>query len=293
MQTSKDTVRPRQKNRSGLKSSAKSNALSNSTPEGLESLGKNLEAVIAQVAVECSRSNETMRGLTGRLLQAQEEERRRIARELHDGLNQQLAMLAVELGVLARQVPDDLSALRNQILTLRNRTEGFSNDLRNTTHHIHPAALEHLGLASALRSHCVDFSRRQHVHVWFTVAGEMGHIPNEVALSLYRIAQEGLQNVAKHSGAREAWVKVASNRHNLHLVIVDKGCGFARWRAKTNLGLGLVSIRERVQLVHGSLSVKSEPGEGTRIEVHVPITWKDLNYEDEPKHENGEGFISP
>jgi signal transduction histidine kinase len=285
MQTSKHVARPRQKTRSGLRPSSQSHALSDNAPESLESLGKYLEGLIAEVAVERSRSSEALRDLMGRLLQAQEEERRWIARELHDGLNQQLAMLAVELGVLARQVPDDLSSLRNQILALRNRTEGFSNDLRNMTHHIHPAALEHLGLVSALRSHCVDFSRHQHVHVWFTVAGEVGHIPSEVALSLYRIAQEGLRNVAKHSGAQEAWVNVARDRRNLYLVIVDKGSGFARWQARTNRGPGLVSIRERVQLLHGSLSVKSAPGEGTRIEVHVPITWKELNNEYEPKHQ--------
>jgi signal transduction histidine kinase len=261
-------------------------------PENLESLGKDLEAVIAEVAVECNRSAKTLRGLTGRLLQAQDEERRRIARELHDGLNQQLAMLTVELGVLAHQVPDNLSALRNQILMLRNRTEGFSNDLRNMTHHIHPAALEHLGLVSALRSHCVEFSRHKRVQVWFTVSVEMGHIPSEVALSLYRIAQEGLRNVAKHSGAQEAWVKVVRDRHKLTLVIVDKGAGFTRWRDRTNLGLGLVSIRERVQLMHGSMSVKSAPGEGTQIEVHVPITWKEPNDEYEPKHQTDESVVS-
>jgi signal transduction histidine kinase len=257
----------------------------------LESLGRDLEVVICKVAAERNRSGAALKQLTGRLLQAQEEERRRLARELHDGLNQQLAMLTVELGVLARQVPDDLARLRDEILNLRRRTEELSNDVRNMTHHLHPGALEHLGLVPALRSHCSDFSRHQHIQVRFTAEGEVGHIPREVALSLYRIAQEALRNVAKHSGAREAWVEIARRGHHLRLLVLDEGRGFAPSKTKGNLGLGLISIKERVQLIHGSLSVSSAPEHGTRIEVYVPISWKEAVNHDR-KHQETTSIAS-
>ncbi len=140
---------------------------------GPDFLGKSLESIIAGVAVERTRADEALRALTGRLIEAQEMERRRLARELHDGLNQQLAMLAVELGMLARQVPESSATIRDQLLNLRDRAERFCNDLRHMTHQLHPAALEHLGLVSALRSHCAEFSRHQEMRVWFDVSSEV------------------------------------------------------------------------------------------------------------------------
>ena len=245
----------------------------------VEPFGRSLERIIAKVSLERNRSGEALQALTGKLLQAQEEERRRLARELHDGLNQELAMLAVELGVLARQGPDNLPAFRDQLSHLRDRTERLSNDLRATTHRLHPAVLEHLGLVSALRSYCAEFSRLEGIQVWLSIEKELGKVSTEVALSLYRIAQEALRNVAKHSGAREAWVKMARKRHTLHLVIVDKGAGFSPEETKAWLGLGLISMQERVQLVRGFLTIKAAPQEGTRIEVCVPITSKELQRE--------------
>ena len=142
------------------------------------------------------------------------------------------------------------------------------------THHLHPATLEHLGLVSALRSHCVEFSRCQPVQVRFTAQGDVGQVPREMALSLYRIAQEALRNIAKHASTLEAWVRIARKGHNLSLVILDEGCGFIPLRTQRAAGLGLISIKERAQLVHGAVSVKSAPGLGTRIEINVPISWK-------------------
>jgi two-component system NarL family sensor kinase len=275
MRAWKDVVRPKESSQGRSRPRPERPALSSNRAEVLEFPGRGLEGVICKVAEERNRAGKALRYLTGRLLQAQEEERRRLARELHDGLNQQLAMLAVELGILAREVPDDQARLRDQILNLRSRTEAVSNDVRSMTHHLHPAALEHLGLVSALRIHCTDFSRHEHVRVRFTAQGEVGRMPDDVALSLYRIAQEALRNVAKHSGAPEAWVNVSRRGHYLRLLVVDEGCGFVPSKTKKSLGLGLVSIKERVQLVHGFLSVKSAPEQGTRIEVDVPISWKE------------------
>ncbi len=243
-----------------------------------------LESVIVGGARERSRVGEAMQILTGKLLQAQEEERRRIARDLHDGLNQQLAVLAIELGMLARQVPKESPVILEQLLSLRDRTEALSNDLRQVTHQLHPAVLEHLGLISALRSQCVEFSQREGIHAWFAVEQELGPVPFDVAICLYRIAQEVLRNVSKHSGAREAWVKITRNPDTIRLSIVDKGVGFNRDAVREIEGLGLVSIQERVQMVKGQLTVRSAPNEGTRIEVQVPITWKEQKSEHAKKH---------
>src|SRR4030095_7230744 len=238
---------------------------------GPDFLGKSLESIIAGVAVERTRADEALRALTGRLIEAQEMERRRLARELHDGLNQQLAMLAVELGMLARQVPESSAAIRDQLLNLRDRAERFSNDLRHMTHQLHPAALEHLGLVSALRGHCAEFSRHEAMRVCFHVSGEVRSTSPEVAVCLYRIAQEAIRNAAKHSQAKEAWVEIRQQRDGIRLSVVDKGVGFDLRTLKAGRGLGLVSMRERVELISGSLTIKSAPGEGTCVEVRVPM----------------------
>jgi signal transduction histidine kinase len=236
-----------------------------------EFMGKTLESIIAGVAVERTRADEALRVLTGRLIQAQEEERRRLARELHDGLNQQLAMLAVELGMLGQQVSEDGQGIREQLLRLRDRAEGLCNDLRRMTHQLHPAALEHLGLVAAVRSHCLEFSRNEGISVSFEVAGTVGWLRPEVSVSLYRIAQEALRNVAKHSGGEHAWVEIGQQGGHVRLSVVDRGVGFDLRTAKAGKGLGIISMRERVQLVSGTVVIESAPGRGTVVEVRVPV----------------------
>jgi signal transduction histidine kinase len=179
-------------------------------------------------------------------------------------------MLAVELGMLAPKVPEDAAMVRDQLFRLRDRAERLSNDLRHMTHQLHPAALEHLGLVSALRSHCAEFSRLEGMRVWFHVSGEVRSTNPEVAVCLYRIAQEAIRNAAKHSHAKEAWVEIRQQRDAIRLSIVDKGVGFDLRMLKAGRGLGLVSMRERVELISGSLTITSAPGEGTWVEVRVP-----------------------
>jgi signal transduction histidine kinase len=250
---------------------------------GPDILGRSLESIIAGVAVERTRADKALQALTGRLIEAQEAERRRLARELHDGLNQQLAMLAVELGMLGQQIPDSAAAIRDQLFKLRDRAERFCIDLRHMTHQLHPAALEHLGLVSALRSHCTEFNQHEAMRVWFQVASEVRSRDPDVAVCLYRIAQEGIRNAAKHSHAKEAWVEIGGHRDVIRLTIKDKGVGFDLRTLKVGRGLGLVSMRERVQLISGSLNINSAPGEGTCIEVRVPaVSERQMN----PKRRN-------
>jgi signal transduction histidine kinase len=183
-------------------------------------------------------------------------------------------MFAVELGLLARQAPSEATALIESILNLRQRAEGLSNDLRLITHQLHPAALEHLGLISALRSLCGEFSRHEGIRVWFSVERELGRVPSDIAICLYRIAQEALRNVVKHSGSSVAWVRIAESRAEIQLSIEDRGVGF-KLHTSATAGLGLVSMQERVQIVQGKLNIRSAPGAGTLIRVYVPITWKE------------------
>jgi signal transduction histidine kinase len=234
-------------------------------------LGNTLKSIIARVAVERTRTYEALRALTSKLIETQEEERRRLARELHDGLNQQLAMLAVELGMLVQQVSEETPTIREQLLRLRDCAERLCNDLRHMTHQLHPAALEHLGLVSALRSHCAEVGRSEGIKVWFQVGAELGSIPRELAVCLYRITQEALRNVAKHSRAQEAWVAIGRYREGIRLSIVDKGVGFDLRMPKAGEALGIVSMRERVQLLSGCVTIKSVPGEGTCVEVLIPL----------------------
>jgi signal transduction histidine kinase len=236
-----------------------------------DSLGKNLENIIAGVAVERKRVGRALRLFAGRLIQAQEEERRRLARELHDGLSQQLAMLTVELGMAAKQIPENTPSIREQLSKLRDRTERLADDLRRMTHRLHPAALEHLGLVSALRSHCSEVGEDEGIKVRFRVLSEFGPVRPEAAICLYRIAQEALRNVSKHSRAREAWVEIEQKGDEILLAIVDNGVGFDGEAPKGGKCLGLISMRERVQMLGGTIKIKSAPGEGTQLNVRVSL----------------------
>jgi len=239
--------------------------------------GGALENAIAHVALERSRAGKALQILTGKLMQAQEEERRRIGRELHDGLNQEFAMFAVELGILARQAPAGAEIFIESILNLRQRAEGLSDDIRRISHQLHPATLEHLGLHCALRSLCAEFTRRSGIRVSFSIEQEKEDfewIPPHIAICLYRITQEALRNVGKHSGAREAWIRIRHKRGGIELTIIDKGVGFDLSSA-TTAGLGLVSMEERVQIVQGYFHIESAPDEGTAIRITVPVAWKE------------------
>jgi signal transduction histidine kinase len=148
----------------------------------------------------------------------------------------------------------------------------LSDDLRNAAHRLHPSALEHFGVVAALESHCSEFAKLHRIQVKFTHGSVPESIPVEVALCLYRITQECLNNVAKHSGAREVVVAIKKREENIFLSITDDGTGFDPGQVADKKGLGIVGIRERVRLVDGTVSILSEPGHGTQIEVRVPLT---------------------
>ncbi|HEY1207071.1 MAG: chemotaxis protein CheB [Bryobacteraceae bacterium] len=218
------------------------------------------------------QSQEELRRLTASLFTTQEEERKRLARELHDDMNQRMAMLANEVNLLERDLPGSADLVRDQLRSLRERVEQLSDDLRRAAHQLHPSSLEHFGLVAALKSHCPDFSKLYPIRLRFTHRRVPASIPFDVSLCLYRVAQECLHNVAKHSGAKEATLALRGEKGGLLLSVTDKGGGFDPELVADQSGLGIVGIRERVRLVGGSVSIHSRPGHGAVIDVRVPLS---------------------
>jgi signal transduction histidine kinase len=180
-------------------------------------------------------------------------------------------MLAVEAEALEQQLPVSQIPIRDRLGSLKGRLIELSDDLRRMAYQLHPSILEHLGLAVALRSYCAEFSERERIKARFVHRDVPEALPQDVALCLYRVAQEGLRNVAKHSGSSRVTVSLAGVQHGVRLSITDFGAGFDPESVKSTGGLGLISMQERVRMMQGSITVASRPGRGTRIEVRIPL----------------------
>jgi signal transduction histidine kinase len=215
-------------------------------------------------------SREELRLLTGRLLEAQEAERRRIARELHDDVNQALALVAVEMDLLGGALEGLAPRTAARVRELSARVKEVSSSVHDLSHQLHPSKLEQLGLVAAVRGVCQELRYRHDLDLTFSHADVPGAVPAATALCVYRIAQEALRNVVKHSGAARAAVELCGTPGGLRLRVSDEGVGFDPGSARGAGGLGLVSMRERLYLVGGGITVTTRPGGGTRIEVLVP-----------------------
>jgi PAS domain S-box-containing protein len=214
---------------------------------------------------------EQLRALSAFLISAQEEERSRISRELHDDLVQRLALMAIDLGKLISQTWPSLARLPEELRGLQERAIQAAELTRHIAHELHPMTIEDLGLATALRSLCEDFARREEIDVEF--AGEnLPHAPKrETASCLYSIAQEALLNISKHAHARHVRVELKSSEDHVSLSIADDGIGFPTRSNGAGMGLGVLNMRERVGWLKGSFSLESEPGRGTQIAVAIPL----------------------
>ncbi len=213
----------------------------------------------------------SLRQLTGRLIKAQEEERSRIARELHDDLNQRLGLLAIELGQLHNRLLESDPEVTQRIDRVWQETNDLSEDVHRLSHNLHSSLLENLGLVPALRNLCTEFREQHGIGVEFGERDVPSDLSSEIALCLFRIAQECLSNIAKHSRARLARVCLDGTDAGIRLLVEDDGVGFDLDARQGKPGLGIVSIRERLRLVKGSISIRSSPATGTRIEVCVPL----------------------
>jgi len=233
---------------------------------------RKVEEIIRQKDAALQKSHQEMRDLATGLLSAQEDERRRLSRELHDDLNQKLAMLVVEVESLEKTTPETRDTLATRLQLIRKRVEQVSDTVQRTAHRLHPSVIEHLGLVSALRSLCADLHAQDMLDTSFVYRNVPEHLTDGVALCLYRVAQEGLRNVVKHAGVREARLTLIGSKDKIRLTINDAGNGFRRDSVTGRQGLGIISMEERVRLVNGSLSIVSQPNEGTRVEVRIPLS---------------------
>ena len=215
---------------------------------------------------------ESLEELSGRLITAQDEERTRIARELHDDFSQRLALQGIGLAQLWKKIPESEVAERAKIQELLKGIQEISSDMHSLSHQLHSSKLEHVGLGPALMGLCEELSSRFAIEIAFTDHAHSPRIPKDVGLCLFRIAQEALGNVVKHSGAKQARAELYSTGNEIRLRIVDAGFGFDPELRNEDAGLGLISMRERLRLVGGRLSVQSAPMRGTEIFAEVPFS---------------------
>lgn len=216
------------------------------------------------------KSQKSLQYLAGRLITIQEEKHRQLAREMHDDLTQRLALLAIEVRRLEIENQQHGSPICTKLESIRKEITKLSKDIHDMSRQIHPAILDDLGLVDAIRSECDVFSDREEIYVEYKTKNIPSSVPRDVAICIYRVTQESLRNIAKHAGTGKAFVSLVGHDSHLVLTIRDTGVGFDTAHRKSQKGIGLKSIRERIRLVNGDLTIKSKPGLGTVIKVIVP-----------------------
>ena len=222
-------------------------------------------ACILHDITDRKRAEEALSGMTRKLIEAQEQERTRIGRELHDDINQRLAMLALELEQLQRNP----SEVESRVQDLRKSMAELSNDVQALSHDLHSSKLEYLGVVAGMKSWCKELAERQKIEIDFK-SDVCKALPLEIGRSLFRILQEALHNALKHSGVRRVEVHLREDSSEIHLIVRDQGRGFDIEAALQGRGVGLTSMSERVRLVKGTIEIQSKPMGGTTIYVRVP-----------------------
>jgi signal transduction histidine kinase len=209
--------------------------------------------------------------LVGRLITVQEEERRRIARDLHDDVSQQVASVGIMLSGLKHKVgkPGAESDFDAAIVTLHERINSLALAIRQLSHELHPSVLQHVGLVATLRRHCADVEAHHQTPVTFSASDRLDSLRPEVALCLFRVAQEAITNAVRHAHARTILVQLTATHEGVELWVEDDGIGFVP-SERIGFGLGLRSIDERVRLIHGHVTMQSLPGRGTTLLVKIP-----------------------
>jgi signal transduction histidine kinase len=236
-----------------------------------------LQKKFAELALEAS---EVVKGsilsssehqIAARLIDAQEQERRRIARDLHDDISQRLGLLTMELDRLRKTISDPSAKVLSRIGELRKQTVEITADIRALAYELHSPKLEHLGLVAATEGFCKEFSEQQQVEIVFKNHDLPSSLSRNTSLCLFRVLQEALRNAAKHSEAQYVEVQLWGTAAEVHLTVSDSGVGFDPELAKQGRGLGLISMQERLSLVNGTIAIRSEPNTGTVLSVRVPI----------------------
>jgi signal transduction histidine kinase len=204
------------------------------------------------------------------LIEAQEQERTRIGRELHDDIVQRLALLAITLQQLqtSKGLPPEV---RSRMGDLWKQTTEIATDIQYLSHELHSSKLQYLGLVTAMRGFCREFGEQQKVEIDFQTHDLPSPLSADISLCFFRVLQEALHNSAKHSGVRHFEVRLWGTSDDIHLTVSDSGIGFDREAAKESRGLGLISMQERVKLLKGTFAIESEPMHGATIHARVPL----------------------
>ena len=232
---------------------------------------RRIEAALRLSEEKARASYDEVRDLAGRLISAREGERTRIARDLHDDIGQRAASLSIGLSRIKRQIPETSKQARQSLSDLESQSTQLSADLRHLSHELHPGALEHLGLLEALRERCDDFRQESGLSVQLDVAEAWRDVSDALALCLYRVAQEALRNVATHAKAQHVTISLEQLNGHVMMHVADDGSGFDPTVKSRRLGLGLVSLNERVHMLGGTLDVTAAPGAGTHLVVTLPV----------------------
>jgi PAS domain S-box-containing protein len=222
------------------------------------------------------QAEEVLSGVSRKLIEAHEEERTWIARELHDDFSQRVALLAINLDRLKQGLSESDVGTRSRVENISECLSDFGSDIQALSHRLHSSKLEYLGLVTASKSFCSEFSDRQRTRILFDSENVPQNLSKEVSLCLFRVLQEAIQNAAKHSGSSEWQVSLSGREDEIELEVRDFGVGFDPESALAGHGLGLTSMRERLKLVAGELSIDSKPGQGTTIRAHVPLNLKGI-----------------
>lgn len=222
--------------------------------------------VFAEDITSRKQMQEELLGMSRKLIEAQEQERARIGRELHDDINQRLAMLSVEL----QQLEESPSEVRSRVQELRKRTAEISDDVQALSHELHASKLEYLGAVAGMKSWCKEFAERYKVEINFR-NDVSSLVPLQLGVSLFRVLQEALHNAVKHSGVNRIEVQLRENSGEVHLIVRDLGRGFDVQATRQGRGLGLTSMQERIRLVNGTIAIDSKPMGGTTIHIRVPL----------------------
>jgi PAS domain S-box-containing protein len=220
---------------------------------------------------ERKRAEEVLASVSRKLIDAQDQERARIARELHDDIGQRLAMLTNELAQFQQPSFDLPSEVRSRIRELQTETSAIAAGVQSLSHELHSSRLELLGIAVATRGFCREFGEKQNVQIDLQVQDVPNRLSADVSLCLFRVLQEALHNSVKHSGVRHFDVRLCGTSDEILLTISDFGAGFDREAAKASQGIGLISMEERLKLVKGTLLIDSKPRRGTTVCARVPL----------------------
>jgi signal transduction histidine kinase len=227
--------------------------------------------IVFRQARQRHRAAEALARMGRKLMEAQEEERARIARELHDDIVQRIALLAVQLRECTERLPNVVSELHCYVPQAPQRLMEIGNDIQSLSHRLHSSKLEYVGIIAAVNSFCKELSEQKRIEIDFNHTELPRSVPKEISLCLFRVLQEALQNAVKHSGVQRFRVELRSESGEIHLSVSDSGVGFDPAAAISGQGLGLISMRERLSLVNGKLSIESEAGRGTTVSARVPL----------------------